>query len=117
MKAMTMKQYNQSFENITARAIFNAACNELDAQQNPAYHCLRSCKACVFETENFYLLKSYDSLIAAIDKRTSICVDVLRDVFGYTHTSSCHTKKFFDDYASSIGKCRYDLKVYIYRNI
>ena len=117
MKAMTMKQYNQSIENITAKAIFNAAFNELDAQQKPVYHRLRTCTAWVFETENFLLLKSYDTIIAAIDKRTSFCVDVLRDVYGYTSTSAQHIAKFFSDYASSIGKWRSDLIIYTYRDI
>ena len=117
MKAMTMKQYNQSVENITAKAIFNAAFDELDAMREYKYKRLRSCTAWVFETENFFLLKSYDTFIAAIDKRTSSCVDVLRDVYGYTSTSAQHIAKFFNDYAFTIGKWRSDLKIYTYRNI
>lgn len=117
MKAMTIKQYNQSIENTVARDIFNAAFNELDAQQKPVYHRLRSCTAWVFETENFYVLKSYNTFIAAIDKRSNTCVDVLRDVYGYTSTSSQHIAKFFSDYAFSIGKFRSDLKIYTYRDI
>lgn len=117
MKAMTMKQYNQTLENITAKAIFNAAFDELDAQQKPVYHRLRTCTAWVFETENFLLLKSYGTVIAAIDKRTSFCVDVLRDVYGYTPTSAQHIAKFFSDYAFSIGKWSCDLTIYTYRDI
>ena len=114
---MTMKQYNQSVENITAKAIFNAAFNELDGRKKSVCHRLRSCTAWVFETENFFLLKSYDTIIAAIDKRTSFCADVLRDVYGYTSTSAQHIAKFFSDYAFSIGKWRSDLKIYTYRDI
>lgn len=117
MKAMTMKQYNQLLENITAQAIFNAAFDELDAQLVPVFHRLRSCTAWVFETENYLLLKSYDTIIAAIDKRSSFCVDVLRGVYGYTATSAHHIFKFFSDYAFSIGKWSSDLKIYTYRDI
>ena len=117
MKAMTMKRYNQSIENITAKAIFNAAFNELDAMHEYKYKRLRSCTAWVFETENFYLLKSFYTFIAAIDKRNSFCVDVLRDVYGYTSTSARHIAKFFSDYAFTLGKWRSDLKIYTYRRI
>lgn len=117
MKALTMKQYNQNLENITAKAIFNSACNELDAMHEYKYKRLRSCTAWVFETENFFVLKSYDTFIAAVDKRSNACVDVLRDVYGYTNTSGQHIAKFFSDYAFSIGKWRSDLKIYTYRDI
>lgn len=117
MKAMTMKQYNQNLDNITARAIFNSAFNELDAMLEYKYKRLRSCTAWIFETENYYLLKSYNTFIAAIDKRSDVCVDVLRDVYGYTSTSAHHISKFFSDYAFTIGKWRSDLKIYTYRDI
>ena len=117
MKAMTMKQCNQNLENITAKAIFNYAFNELDAMHEYKYKRLRSCAAWVYETENFYLLKSYNTFIAAIDKRTSFCVDVLRDVYGYTSTSDQHLAMFFSDYAFTIGKWRGDLRIYTYRHI
>lgn len=117
MKALTMKQFNQKIDNITAMAIFNSACNELDAMHEYNYKRLRSCTAWVFETENFYVLKSYDTFIATIDKRSNVCVDVLRNVYGYTSTSAQHIVKFFSDYAFSIGKWRSDLKIYTYRDI
>ena len=117
MIAMTMKQYNQLSENITAKAIFNRAFNEVDAMREYKYKRLRSCTAWVFETENFYLLKSYDTFIAAIDKRSNVCVDVLRYVYGYTSASAQHIVKFFSDYAFTIGKWRSDLKIYTYRDI
>lgn len=117
MKAKNMKQYNQELENITAKAIFNSACNELDVMREYNYKRLRSCTAWVFETENFYVLKSYNTFIAAIDKRTSFCVDVLRYVYGYTSTSAQHISKFFSDYTFTIGKWRSDLKIYTYRDI
>lgn len=97
-RAMTIKQFNQGVINATADGIFNAACNELDAMREYNYKRLRSCSALVFETDNFYLLKSYDTFIAAIDKRSNTTVDVLRMVYGYTSTSAQHIRKFQHDY-------------------
>ena len=98
IRVKTMKQYNQELDNITATAIFNAACNEIDAMSEYNYKRLRSCSAYVFETENFYILKSYNIFIAAIDKRSHFIVDVLRMVYGYTSTSAQHIAKFIHDY-------------------
>ncbi len=98
VRAKTIKQYNQEYENISAMAIFNAACNELDAMCEYKYKRLRSCSAYVFETENFYILKSYDTFIAAIEKQSHYIADVLRYVYGYTSTSAQHVAKFVHDY-------------------
>ena len=59
---------------------------------------LRTCNAVVYETENFYVLRSYQTLVAAVDKRNGNAVDVLRLVYGYTATSAQHINKFFKDY-------------------
>ena len=59
---------------------------------------LRSCSARVGETDNFYILKSYATIIAVIDKRDDTLVDFLRLVFGYTATSAQHISKFGKDY-------------------
>lgn len=59
---------------------------------------LRSCSARVGETENYYILKSYRTIIAAIDKRDDTLVDFLRYVYGYTATSAQHINKFGKDY-------------------
>ena len=55
---------------------------------------LNKCKAYVEETENYYLLFSYNNFVAFIDKRTGICYDILRLVYGYTATSAQHIAKF-----------------------
>ena len=39
---------------------------------------LNKCKAYVEETENYYLLLSYDSFVAFINKREQTCYDILR---------------------------------------
>lgn len=61
---------------------------------------LRTCTAWVYETENFYLLLSYNTIIAAIEKSTKTLHDFLRYVYGYTPTSAQHISKFRNDYSS-----------------
>jgi len=59
---------------------------------------LRSCTAWVFETEGFYILKSYGTFIACIRKHDDVLFDALRIVYGYTATSAQHIAKFAHDY-------------------
>lgn len=59
---------------------------------------LRACNAVVWETEHWYLLQSYATFVAAIDKETGIMYDFLRYVYGYTATSAQHIAKFAADY-------------------
>ena len=62
---------------------------------------LRSCQAWVYESENFYALRSYNTTVACIDKRTKICYDFLRLVYCYTNTSAQHIAKFWHDYGAT----------------
>lgn len=117
VRAMTKKQEEQFVMNCIASGIFTEAFKELENQKQPIYKRLRTCAAWVFETDNFYFLKSYDTFVACISKRNNVCIDVLREVYGYTSTSAQHIGKFFSDYAFSIGKWRSDLKIYTYRDI
>ena len=66
---------------------------------------LRSCSAEVSETENYYVLRSYNTLVAFIDKRTDELYDVLRFVYGYTATSAQHIAKFEKDYCKGQWHC------------
>ena len=61
---------------------------------------LRNCSAQVTETENYYILRSYQTIIGAIDKRTYVAVDFLRQVYKYTNTSAQHIRKFCQDYGA-----------------
>ena len=61
---------------------------------------LRKCNAIVEETKSWYILRSYNTLVAAIDKSSGICYDFLRLVYGYTATSSMHINKFKHDYTT-----------------
>lgn len=69
-------------------------------------HRLRSCSATVYSTGNYYVLRSYNTIIAAIDKRTDTCFDFLRKVYGYTATSAQHISKFDHDYGTGAWGCR-----------
>ena len=59
---------------------------------------LRTCQAYVYETNNYYWLKSYGTFVAFIEKTTDTCYDILRMVYGYTATSAQHIAKFRQDY-------------------
>lgn len=62
---------------------------------------LRSCNACVWETKHFYILQSYATMVAAIDKESGDMFDFLRYVYGYTSTSAHHIAKFAIDYSAT----------------
>ena len=72
---------------------------------------LRTCQAYIYETENFYILRSYHTIVACINKNNGQCYDFLRMVFGYTATSAQHISKFIRDY----GDTR--IVPYVYRDI
>lgn len=55
---------------------------------------LDSCTAWIKETENYYILQSYNTNVAFIEKATHTMYDVLRYVYGYTATSGKHIAKF-----------------------
>lgn len=75
---------------------------------------LRSCQAYVYETENYFWLRSYGTFIAFIEKTTDTCYDILRMVYGYTATSARHIAKFRNDY----GQDKYGVhQSYTYREV
>lgn len=80
----------------------NTAIDEIKTSDLPCRR-LRTCSAWVFETENYYVLKSYNTFIACIHKSSDILFDGLRIVYGYTSTSGQHIRKFSKDY----GKAQY----------
>lgn len=59
---------------------------------------INKCKAYIVETENYYLLFSYNTLVAFINKHYQICYDILRLVYGYTNASAQHIAKFRNAY-------------------
>lgn len=66
---------------------------------------LRTCKAYVFDTGNYYVLQSYGTLVACIDKCNNTLYDMLRKVYGYTNTSAQHISKFSKDYGADCWGC------------
>lgn len=73
---------------------------------------LRSCSAEVapiidYETGEllYYALRSYNTVVAAIDVRTDTLYDFLRYVYGYTATSAQHIAKFDRDYGMGKWGC------------
>lgn len=71
---------------------------------------LRYCSARVYETKRFFLLRSYETIVAVIDRENDICVDVLRKTWGeYTNTSGQHIAKFRHDFSSSKWGCEHNI--------
>lgn len=68
---------------------------------------LRSCQAEVYTSEHFYILRSYNTIIACIDRRTDTLYDFLRKVYGYTATSAQHVSKFSKDYGAGKWGCEH----------
>lgn len=66
---------------------------------------LRTCNAYVYETPSFYVLRSYNTVVAIIEKKTDTCYDFLRAVYGYTNTSAQHISKFDKDYGRGACGC------------
>ena len=73
---------------------------------------LRSCSAevaPVIDAETgellYYVLRSYNPVVAAIDVRTDTLYDFLRYVYGYTATSAQHIAKFDKDYGMGKWGC------------
>ena len=73
---------------------------------------LRSCTADVYGTDHFYVLRSYSTIIALIDKATDTLYDGLRLVYGYTSTSGQHIAKFRKDYGAGMWGCVNNLRWY-----
>ena len=69
---------------------------------NGWYSPLYTCNARVYDTGEYYLLLSYKTIIASIDKGTGITYDYLRYVYGYTATSAQHISKFMKKYNSLV---------------
>ena len=93
------KSEQEKINNLVIEAIDNFN-TEATLQGVRNWKRLRSCSAQVGETDNYYVLQSYNTLIAVIDKRTNTLYDFLRFVYGYTSTSAQHISKFDKDYCN-----------------
>lgn len=104
-----MKKAEQERINNRALEIFERAASALHvANNNFDVKRLRKCQAVVLVLNDYYMLQSYNTVVAVIDRNTGDQVDVLRKVYGYTATSAKHIAKFFSDYGYSgkYGKSR-----------
>lgn len=59
---------------------------------------LKNCKASTIHCDDYILLRSYQTIVAAYDTRYGIMYDFLRYVYGYTATSARHITKFRELY-------------------
>ena len=80
---------------------------------------LRSCSAEVapaIDNETgevlYYVLRSYNTVVAAIDVSNDTLYDFLRYVYGYTSTSAQHISKFSKDYGAGKWGCAHRLTYY-----
>lgn len=62
---------------------------------------LRHCQAYVYETAFYYVLRSYNTVVAIISKRDMTLYDFSRYVYGYTATTAQHIAKFANEYGIS----------------
>ena len=79
--------------------------NKLGGVDHKSAKRLRSCSAYVYDDENYYVLRSYNTIIAIIDTATDTLYDFLRLVYGYTSTSAQHIAKFDHDYSQGTWGC------------
>ena len=93
-----MKRNAQLVINERVQNVCNAVYDEYNAHSIISIEKLRHCTAEIIETPTWYILRSYNTLVAAVDKRTNYGYDFLRLVYGYTATSAQHIAKFFHDY-------------------
>lgn len=92
-----MKKSEQMRINELCEIMWDNAIREYDEEYSnrvTPWSRLRSCQAWTVETENYIFLKSYNTVIAFIDKSTDTLYDLLRGVYGYTSTSAQHIAKF-----------------------
>ena len=101
-----MKKALQYNENAWVRDNFEKAMNEYN-EYHSEFKKLRSCSAEFCETKHYYVLRSYNTIVAVIHKANSQCYDALRMVYGYTSTSAQHISKFNYDYGCGLQKFTY----------
>lgn len=102
MKKNEQLAINRTVESYIERINAELSCYDLELIGR-----LRVCNAHVYKVGNTYLLKSYNSWVAAVfqDTQTSalVFIDFLRWGYGYTNTSAQHIRKFKQDYFNDFG--------------
>lgn len=109
-----MKKEEQNLINRYCNVEWEDAMEELQCMSYNNCERLRTCQAWVYETPHYFVLRSYNSFIACINKDEDCLIDMLRSVYGYTATSAKHISKFSKDY----GKGKWGVKhIEVYRDI
>ena len=108
---MTMKKSEQIAMNEAVVQFLNDNPSIRDRYAIPsnAWQPLRSCSAEVARIGTLYVLRSYNTIVAAIDIESDTCYDFLRYVYGYTSTSASHISKFSRDYGRGYYGCTHRL--------
>lgn len=104
-----MKKADQIYINNMCKYVYDEAMEELENCFPINNGRLRNCTADILETENYFFLRSYNTIVAVMNKRCGELFDVLRLVYGYTATSAQHIAKFGYDY--------HETKRYTYRDV
>ena len=104
-----MKKEEQRIINDNILREWKKATRELEPGREYTIKRLRTCSAKVLTTEHYHFLKSYNTIIAFIDKNTDTCYDVLRYVYVYTSTSAQHIAKFRHDYGNGKYGCEHEM--------
>lgn len=109
-----MKKAEQLAINSLCETEFSQAMHEFRTWHTP-FQRLRSCTADWCETDNYRILRSYNTYVGVINLRTHTLYDVLRHNYGYTATSAQHISKFNKDYAMSIFNA-WNIQQYTWRD-
>lgn len=109
-----MRKDCQAEINKKVEAIYEEIYNLYMQERASEWKRLRTCSAYVCKLNRFYILRSYRTIVAAIDTEDYICYDFLRRVDGYTATSAQHISKFQKDYGAGAHGCA---KLLIWREI
>lgn len=83
---------------------------EREAEQVIETRQLNYSEAYIKETEHFYVLYSYDEIVAFIEKSTNTLYDLLLFVRGYSGVSLTHINKFEKLYGKGIYGCKGTLR-------
>ena len=100
---LNQREINEACDNYYFAALYQVE------NERPRWKQLRRCSADVAETSDYYLLRSYATIVAVVSKDSGDCFDVLRRVYEYTATSAQHIAKFSNGYGNG--------KRYMWRNI
>lgn len=95
-----MKKNEQLKINIRVEEIVDIISGEMWADNTQHIGQLRTCNAHVYRVGKNYLLKSYNTWVAAIfqEEAGPVFIDFLRLIYGHTNTSAQHIAKFKHDF-------------------